>query len=203
MSSASKRQAKSGCSFFVCPNPRYNAAFGKAATPMLRFYDQLYHGIELYSQHLGTRCPAWTYHTIHGKRRKHLSDPFQFLGFLYPPNLLSSLETGLAQAGKTADTDKVKVRLALVRREFDYAKILARVIHLYHAYQIQPDLASRDHLLDAIVARNSEIDGYYDTRGDPGQAATGRSLCFHPAATTLSICGLPMTGTRNHSRTHR
>jgi hypothetical protein len=157
-----------------------DAAFGKAAAPMLRFYDQLYHGIELYSQHLGTRCPAWTYHTIHGRRRKHLSDPFQLLGFLYTPNLLSSLETALAQAEKAADTDKVNVRLALVRREFDYVKNLARVIHLYHAYQIQPDLASRDRLLDAIDARNAEIERYYDTRGRPRASTDWAFVMFPP-----------------------
>lgn len=143
------------------------AAFGKdkAARPMQRFYDQLYHGIELYSDYLGTRAAAWTYHDIYGKRRKHLSDPFQLLGFLYPPNLLAALETDLSQAEKAAPTGKIKSRLALVRREFDYVKSLARVIHLYHAFQIQPDLASRDRLLDAIDARNAEITGYYDARG--------------------------------------
>ena len=156
------------------------AAFGKAASPMLRFYDQLYHGIELYSQHLGTRSSAWTYHNIYGKRRKHLSDPFQLLGFLYTPNLLASLDKELARAEKTADTNKVKVRLALVRREFDYVKSLTRVIHLYHAYQIQPDLASRDRLLDAIDARNAEIDGYYDASGRPRSTAAWAHVMFPP-----------------------
>jgi len=46
------------------------AAFGKAAPAMLGFYDQLYHGIELYSEYLGTRCPAWTYHDIYGRRHQ-------------------------------------------------------------------------------------------------------------------------------------
>ena len=140
------------------------AAFGRAAGPMLRFYDQLYHGIELYSQYLATRAPAWTYRNIYGRRRKHLSDPFQLLGFLYTPRLLASLEGQLRQAEKAADTEKVKARLALVRREFDYVRSLARVVHLHHAYQIQPDLDSRDRLLDAIDARNAEIDGYYGVR---------------------------------------
>ncbi|MBM4048324.1 MAG: DUF4838 domain-containing protein, partial [Planctomycetes bacterium] len=153
------------------------AAFGKAAPHTLQFYDQLYHAIELYSQYLGTRSPAWTYNDIYGRRRKHLSDPFQLLGFLYTPNLLASLETQLAQAEKVADTDKVKVRLALVRREFDYVRGVARVIHLCHAYQIQPDLASRDRLLDAIDARNAEIESYYDAKGRSASAdapAAGR-----------------------------
>ena len=141
------------------------AAFGKAAPPMLQFYDQLYHAIELYARHLGTRDPAWTYTDIYGRRRKHLTDPLQFLGFFYTPTLLAALETQLAQAEKLAPTDKVKTRLALVRREFDYLRGLARVVHLNHAFQIQPDRAARDRLLDAIDARNAEIATYFDERG--------------------------------------
>jgi len=162
------------------------AAFGKAAPTMLRFYDQLYHGIELYSEYLGTRCPAWTYHDIYGRRRKLLADPFQLLGFLYTPTLLESLEKHLAQAEKTAETDKVRTRLALVRREFDYVRSLARVVHLYHAYQLQPDLGSRDRLLDAIDARNAQIASCYDERGRtkplPGWAFTMFPIPGHNAA---------------------
>ena len=141
------------------------AAFGKSAPSMLAFYDQLYHGIELYSEYLGTRSPAWVYVNIYGQRRKHLTDPFQFLGFLYTPNLMTSLETQLSQAEKTAETDKVRVRLSQVRREFDYLKALTKVVHLHHAFQIQPDLASRDRLLDAIDARNAFVDSLFDAKG--------------------------------------
>ncbi len=152
------------------------AAFGKSAPSMIAFYDQLYHGIELYSEYLGTRSPAWTYQDIYGRRRKHLTDPLQFLGFLYTPNLLSSLEQQLAsaerlaQSDKTATGEKVRMRLAQVRREFDYLKALAKVVHLAHAYQIQPDLASRDRLLDAIDSRNAFIDSMFSgPRGGPTQ----------------------------------
>ena len=141
------------------------AAFGKSAPPMLQFYDQLYHAIELYSRFLGTRDPAWAYTDIYGRRRKHLTDPLQFLGFFYTPTLLNSLETQLTQAEKLAGTDKIKTRLALVRREFDYLRGVARVVHLNHAFQIQPDRASRDRLLDAIDARNAEVASYFDERG--------------------------------------
>lgn len=144
------------------------AAFGPAAAPMRRFYDRLYHGIELYAQYLGTRNPGWTYVDIYGRRHKHLSDPFQLLGFLYTPRLLNSLEDELAQADSAAATDKVRARLSLVRRELTYIRHLATVIHRYHAYQTDPDqLAIRDRLLDAIDARNALIDAYYNDRGHP------------------------------------
>lgn len=157
-----------------------NAAFGKSSTSMIAFYDQLYHGIELYSQYLGTRAPAWVYINIYGQRRKHLTDPFQFLGFLYTPNLLASLETQLAQAEKTADTDKIRVRLSQVRREFDYLKALAKVVHLHHAFQIQPDLASRDRLLDSIDARNAFVDSLFDAKGANPKPSNGWSFVMFP-----------------------
>ena len=141
-----------------------NAAFDEVAPQMKQFYDRLYHSIELYSQYLGTRDPAWTYHPIAGRRRKHLSDPFRMLGFLYPPKLLTTLESQLSLAETRAKNAKVKLRLGLVRREFNYVKSLAKVIHLHTAFQIEPDLASRDRLLDAIDARNAEIDSYYGER---------------------------------------
>jgi hypothetical protein len=141
------------------------AAFGRAAGPMIQFYDRLYHGIELYSEFLGTRSPAWTYQNIYGQSRKFLTDPFQFLGFLYTPSLLAELEAQLTQAERTAATEKVKTRLALVRREFNYLKGLARVVHLHQAFELQPDVASRNRLLDALDARNAEIAAYFNDRG--------------------------------------
>ncbi|MFM9961804.1 MAG: DUF4838 domain-containing protein [Planctomycetaceae bacterium] len=155
-------------------------AFGKSAPSMVSFYDQLYHGIELYSEYLGTRSPAWTYQNIYGQQRKFLTDPFQFLGFLYTPNLLTSLETQLAQAEKSADTDKVRARLSLVRREFDYLKALAKVVHLHHAFQIQPDLASRDRLLDAIDARNVLVDSFFDAKGASPKPTPAWSFVMFP-----------------------
>ena len=156
------------------------AAFGKAAGAMLRFYDKLYHGIDLYSEYLGTRSPAWGYEDIYGRRHKHLSDPFQLLGFLYTPELLETLEKNLAQAEKTANTNKIKARLMLVRREFDYLKHLATVVHLHQAYRIRPDLASRDRLLDAIDDRNAFIDGLYDRKANKRFTDTGWASIMFP-----------------------
>ena len=160
------------------------AAFGKAGARMLRFYDELYHALEPYSEYLGTRCPGWTYQTIYGRGRKMLSDPFRLLGFLYTPSLLDSLEKQLAQAEKAADTDKVKARLALVRREFGYLTHLVRVVHLYHAYEIQPDLASRDRLLEAIDARNVQVDSLYDKRGWTKPLSAWPFVTFPPVGHT-------------------
>lgn len=142
------------------------AAFGRSAAPMRRFYDQLYHQIELYSRYLGTRLQGWTYRDIYGRGRKHVTDLFQMVAFMYPPSILESLERELSQAEAAADNDRVRARLALVRREFDYVADLVRVIHLFHAHQIAPEnQALFSELLDAIDLRNERIDGLYNERG--------------------------------------
>jgi len=156
-----------------------DAAFGKAAFPMRSFYDQLYHAINLYSDHIGTRNDAWTYHTIEGRRRKTVTDPFALIAFLYPPGVLAALDADLTQAERLANTEKVRTRLAVVRREFEWVRHLARVVHLYHAFEIYPDAASRDRLLDAIDARNAAIDALYNERGQP-QPLPGWSHVLFP-----------------------
>jgi hypothetical protein len=119
----------------------------------------------LYSDHIGTRCDVWTYQPLEGRPRKTVTDPFRLIGFLYTPRLLAALEADLARAEQSADTDKVQTRLQLVRTEFEYLRHLVRVVHLYHAYEIQPDAPSRDRLLDAIETRNVFITSLYGDRG--------------------------------------
>lgn len=155
------------------------AAFLTSAPAMRSFYDQLFHAITLYSDHLGTRCDAWTYYGIDGVRRKTVGDPFQLLAFLYPPHLLAALDADLTQAEKLASTDKVRVRLALVRTEFEYLRHLLRVVHLNHAYQMLPDVASRDHLLDAIDARNAFIADLFAKRS-PATSSTNWAYVLFP-----------------------
>ncbi len=157
------------------------AAFGKAAGAMLRFYDRLYHNIELYSEYLGTRCPGWSYRDIYGRGHKYISDPFQLLGFLYTPELLENMEKDLAEAEKAADAPRVKARLLLVRREFDYLVHLANVVHLYRAFQIAPKISAiRDSLLDAIDQRNAFIATLYGAENNRALTDAGWNLILFP-----------------------
>lgn len=158
------------------------AAFGNksAAFYMRSFYDQLYHAIALYSDHIGTRCDVWTYQPLpgEGRPRKTVQDPFQLIAFLYTPNLLAALEADLSLAEKQATTPKSKTRLALVRTEFEYLRHFAKVVHLHQAYQIAPDQSSRDRLLDAIDARNAYIGTLFDARGGGVSAGNWSHVLF-------------------------
>jgi hypothetical protein len=159
------------------------AAFGKGASVAMRsFYDQLYNAIALYSDHIGTRCDVWTFQPLpgEGRPRKTVQDPFQLIAFLYTPNVIAALDADLTQAEKAAPSEKVKTRLALVRKEFDWVRHLARVVHLYQAYQIQPDSGSRDRLLDAIDARNAYIASLFDKKGRPLPDGNWSHILFPP-----------------------
>ncbi len=144
-----------------------DAAFGDASRTMQSFYDQLYDAITLYSDHIGTRCDAWTYQPAEGRARKTVTDPFRLIGFLYTPKLLAALDADLSRAERIGRSAKVKTRLALVRTEFEYVEHLARVVHLCHAYELLGDAGSRDRLLDAIDQRNAFIATLYPPRGAP------------------------------------
>ena len=135
-----------------------NAAFGKAAAPMMGFYDQLYNSLEIYSRYLATREDGWAFTDIYGRGHKHLSSPESIIAFLYPVDLIQEMEKQLAMAVKMADTPKAQTRLALVRAEFDFLKGVVNAVHLYNAYQISPDAASLDRLLNAIDARRTGVD---------------------------------------------
>jgi hypothetical protein len=135
------------------------AAFGKSAGSMKQFYDRLYKQIAVYSDAIGTHCPGW------GLTRQHDNYNFSLVGYLYSPEFLAAAENDLKQAEKLADSDRVKARLSLIRLEFDYIKGLATIVHLYQAYQLRPDQASRDKLLDAIDQWHAGIYPLYNEKG--------------------------------------
>lgn len=138
-----------------------SAAFGDAGGIMRRFYDRLYHSIELYSLYLGTHGVGWTYNDIYGRRHKHINDPFGFLAFLFPPKLLKEMEEDLTQAERKTSDEKIKTRLILVRREFDYLVSMMKVVELYNAFEASPSVELREILCDAIDERNAMINEYY------------------------------------------
>jgi hypothetical protein len=97
--------------------------------------------------------------------RRFIDDPEQMLRLVYAPDMVARMDNELKQAEEVAVSGKVKQRLGLIRKEFDYLRNINAVIHLYHAYRIKPDRASLDRLLDAIDAWNALLDSYYDSEG--------------------------------------
>jgi len=144
------------------------AAYGRAAPAMTRFFDELHHTLEIYAEVFGVDNGTFqTYKRADGRSVRYLTSQtkLRLIGFLYPPETLSLLESQLAQAEKTTGlSDKIKLRLALIRREFDYLNSTARVVHMYRAYQTRPDGTSLDQLLTEMEAREKMIMSWYEPR---------------------------------------
>ena len=129
----------------------YHAAFAEASVPMRIFYRKLFERLETFSLQEEN-------HALPG------SNPRVLLGAVYAPDALEIMEKNLQIAEKLAVSPKVKKRLELVRREFDYAKNLAVCIHLYNAYRLMPDWNSFNRLGESVEARNRMIDSWYDAK---------------------------------------
>ena len=136
----------------------YKAAYGKAYVPMKMFFDTMYKRLELYSHFLAIRYPAQM-------KGFSPSNPKPILAFNFSPDVLNVMGKNLQRAEKMADSPKVKKRIELVRKEFEYLKNLASIIHCYNAYKITMNKSSFDNLAALIEKRNIMIDSYYDANG--------------------------------------
>lgn len=113
--------------------------YRESAAPMKRFFETLYSKLAVF--------PA-VERTVAAR---------EILNMIYTPETLDFMERYLKRAESLAKSFKVRKRLELVRREFDYAKLTARVLTLYTAYRSAPSKHSLDVLLKAIDRRNAFI----------------------------------------------
>ena len=143
------------------------AAYGPAAPPMTRFFDELHHTLEAYARVFGVDNGTFQhYRRADGRMIRYLTwrDKLRLIGFLYPPETLERLESQLAQAERTVGlSDKQKLRLALARREFNYLNSTVRVVHMYNAYLAQKSPETLGQLLTEMEERRDVIMKWYDT----------------------------------------
>ena len=83
----------------------------------------------------------------------------------------------LARAEKTPGlSDKDKLRLALVHRDFDFLSSTDGVVHRYYAYETRPDQRSLSQLLDEMETRQKMIQSWCDTRRKHGAGHGQKSM---------------------------
>ncbi len=139
----------------------YQGAFAEAAGPMTEFYHTLYGRLKVYSA-LETAAISDANPV---DRRNLPPNPRILLAYIYSPDVLDMMASNLARAEKLAVQPKVKKRLELVRKEFDYTRNLAAIAHLYNGYRTNPTQANFDQLATLIDARNAMIDSNYNAKG--------------------------------------
>ncbi|MBR4673025.1 MAG: DUF4838 domain-containing protein [Victivallales bacterium] len=120
----------------------YARAYYESAAPMRTFFDTLHRALEFMS---------WN------KENRYFSNQRNVFSALYPPDVMETLEKNLARAEKQATQEKVKARLLLVRKEFDYLKSIVDVVRLYQAYRTAPSWETFDLLAQKIDTRNALI----------------------------------------------
>jgi len=142
------------------------AAYGPAAPPMTRFFDELHHTLEIYARVFGVDDGSFqTYRRADGRRVRYVTwdTKLRLIGFLYPPETLERLESQLAQAERTPGlSDTQELRLKLIRREFDYLNSTVRVVHSYNAYLTHKNATMLDQLLTEMEKRRDIIMQWYD-----------------------------------------
>ena len=135
-------------------------AYGPAAAVMRKFHDTIDYRLR------GTDKVADTTYEHGGKGLSKLraSRPkcaLDLHAYLYTPDVISKLDGFLARAEKTPGlTEKQRIRLGLVRREYDYARTMGRIATFYAAYQFAPTQATFDLLAGELERRNALIDEY-------------------------------------------
>ena len=138
-------------------------AFGPdAAKPMLAFFRRLDSRLRAFDKmEEGFDAPGDTLKGISACPK----NPSDLLAYIYTPETVAALESSLAKAEAVGLSGKRRIRLALVRKEFDYAKKTAAICHLYNANVLSPGEASFEVLAKAVAERNAFIDALYDDNG--------------------------------------
>lgn len=126
----------------------YGRAYHESAAPMRAFFDALHKALDL-----GEKGGAG------------FGNPVNFFGAVYPPDVMEKLEKNLLRAEKLAVQPKVKARLKLVRKEFDYLKSIVDVVRMYQAYRTAPSWTTFDLLAQKIDARNALVDSMLNEKG--------------------------------------
>ena len=135
-------------------------AFRESAIPMKLFYKTLFTRLETYSVLSGNGLEGNPNFAPPIPR-----NPRIIMGMIYTADVLDVMEKQLARAEAMAKEPKVKKRLELVRKEFDYTKNLAEILAYYSVFRLKPTKANLDVLLNKIEIRNRMIKSLYSNKG--------------------------------------
>ena len=130
-----------------------DAAFGRAARPMKRFFEDLHMQIAIYSDFFGVMMPAWN----REYSRSKFHDSKWHVMSMYTPEYLAEAGSLLAWAERVAKDPDVKARLHLIRIEFDYISGLSKIFYRQDAYTMNPSKIYLDPLIDAIDEWHADL----------------------------------------------
>lgn len=130
-------------------------AFLESAVPMKGFYDLFEPRLDLFSAMEDQKLLP--------------QDPRVLVNAMFSPELVRNMDLKLRAAQKLAKNPKVRQRLALVEKEFNYLKSLITVLNLYNAYQLKPAWPAFDALGEAVESHKALVSSLYDSKGQMKQ----------------------------------
>ena len=134
----------------------YRHAFGNSSEPMKQFFDLMHKALD-------NRWGASVLDVTEGSPR----NPEQVHSFVYRPGLINNMEQLLSMAERIDNRDpRVRSRLALVRREFDYLACRSRLYSYINAFNFANSPEMLPILEREIANRDRIVDSWYDEKGN-------------------------------------
>ena len=164
----------------------YHGAFGKAHRAMKDFYTLLHKRVGM---KLDSGEADWNDSELLAGAKDLKHKNMKLLLLRYPNKVISQLEKYLVQAEKDATDKQVKIRLKLVRIEFDYLRYTANLAGLFIDYTRKPSLTLLDKLNRTIKKRNSFIASLKKYKGGRIANQNGFTLFTNVPEKTLKAGG--------------
>jgi len=140
----------------ACLSAYYRGAFGPAAEPMRRFYEDLEAPLSEVEKMNSTKMSDLVESTI--KRTKERG-PIRALSKIYTEDRVARMDAALKDARQTPGlTDKHLRRLQLVRTEWNYVRNIGSIAWRYERFLERPTLSGRDGLFELIEERKAMIE---------------------------------------------
>ena len=133
----------------------YAGAFGPAAMPMKKFYEDLEEPLAEVEKLNSTKASDLVGSTI-----KHPKDrgPIDALATVYTPERVERMEAALKEAERTQGLSEKQVRrLELVRTEWNYARNVGSIMYMYRDFREHPTKDGCFKILMALRERNEMI----------------------------------------------
>ncbi len=142
----------------------YKAAFQESYPYMKDFFNSLYRQLDIYTC-LDNDLRKYYFLSCEGKGPFYFRSAIDVISYTFPPQLINEMEKKLSQARLEAKNPGVQARIKNISKEFNYLRNLSFICNAYKAYLFNPRPELLMPLLDAIEARNTMIDSYYDKDG--------------------------------------
>ena len=134
----------------------YRGAFGPAAAPMKRFYEDLEAPLAEVEKLNSTKASDLVEGTIRRTKRR---DPILALATVYTPERVARMDAALKEAQRTEGlSDKQQRRLQLVRTEWNYVRNMGSIAWRYRQFAAHPTKAGCDGILELLDERNAMIE---------------------------------------------